>query len=134
VSRFIRSAFFPILVVIILAVVLQMVFSHGGSQGQQYTYTGFLNDLKAGKVTQVDVNVNNQQMKVILTSGQTETTGYVDATSLTTTLQSYPSVEVIPSKPGTSWWSSALISILPFILIIGVWIFLMNQMRAAAAR
>ena len=132
-SRFIRSAFFPILVIIILIIVLQMVFSKG-SAGPQYTYTDFLGDLKNGKVTQVDVNVNNQQMKVTLSGGKTETTGYVDATTLTSTLQDYPSVAVTASKPGTSWWSSALATFLPFILIIGVWIFLMNQMQGGGSK
>ena len=132
-SRFIRSAFFPILVIIILIIVLQMVFSRG-SQAKQYTFTDFLGDLKNGRVTQVDVNVNNQNMKVLLTNGVTESTGYVDATNLTNTLQSYPNVQVTSSKPGTSWWSSALFSILPFILIIGVWIFLMNQMQGGGSK
>jgi len=68
VSRFIRSAFFPILVIIILIIVLQMVFSNH-STTQPYTYTQFLGDLKNGKVTQVDVNVNNQNMKVTLAGG-----------------------------------------------------------------
>ena len=135
-SRFIRSAFFPILVVIILAIVLQMVFSHSGSQTQAYTYSNFLSDLQAGNVKSVDINVNNQTMKVTLKNGTVGQTGYLDATTLATTLQdpANQAVTVTSNKPGSSWWSSALVSILPFILIIGVWIFLMNQMQGGGSK
>jgi cell division protease FtsH len=134
VSRFIRSAFFPILVVIILAIVLQMVFSRSGSQTQAYSYSTFLSDLQADNVKSVDINVNNQTMKVTLKNGTVGQTGYLDATTLAQQLQTYPSVAVTSNKPGTSWWSSALVSILPFILIIGVWIFLMNQMQGGGSK
>jgi cell division protease FtsH len=133
-SRFIRSAFFPILVVIILIIVLQMVFSHSGSQTQAYSYSKFLNDLKNGQVQSVDINVNNQQAKVTLKGGTVGQTGYIDPTTLAQQLQQYPDVQVTSTKPGSSWWSSALFSILPFVLIIGVWIFLMNQMQGGGSK
>ena len=35
---------------------------------------------------------------------------------------------------GSSWWSNLLISLLPFALLIGFWIFLMNQVQGGGSK
>jgi len=135
VSRFIRSAFFPILIVIILAVVVQWVMRSGSTSTAQYSYSNFITDLNAGKVKSVDINVNNQTLSVTTNyDNQVHKTGYVDGTVLAQALQAHPDVAVTASKPGSPWWSSALTFVLPFIIIIGFWIFIMNQMQGGGSK
>jgi cell division protease FtsH len=137
VSRFIRSAFFPILVVIMLAIVVQWVM-RSGSEGPSVSYSGpapsFTNDLQANKVRTVVPNVQSQEMRVTLADGTQYTVTYVDPQSLDTLLAEHPDVAVEPKKGGSSWWGSALTFLLPFILIIGFWIFIMNQMQGGGSK
>jgi cell division protease FtsH len=137
VSRFIRSAFFPILVVILLAIVVQWVM-RSGSTSQAYSYSGpapsFTADLEANKVKSVALNVTDQTMQVTLTDGTTKQTAYYDPAGLNTLLAEHPGVAVETKKGGSSWWGSALTFLLPFILIIGFWIFIMNQMQGGGSK
>jgi len=138
VSRFIRSAFFPILIVILLAIVVQWVMRSGGDSGTEYRFSGpapsFTADLEANKVKSVEPNVSNQTMKVTTTDNVEHSVTYIDPQNLTALLAEHPTVEVQPEKGGSSWWGSALTFLLPFILIIGFWIFIMNQMQGGGSK
>src|SRR4030067_3779088 len=57
-----------------------------------------------------------------------------DTTQLTELLAKYPTVTVISKSPGSPWWTSALAFLPPFVLIIGFWIFIMNQMQGGGSR
>jgi cell division protease FtsH len=138
VSRFIRSAFFPILIVIILAIIVQVVIRGNGPAAPQYTYGGpgnsFVNQLDSGKVQAVVINTKDQTVQVATTSGQKYSVNYPDTTQLTELLAKYPNVVVTSKSPSSPWWTSALTFILPFVLIIGFWIFIMNQMQGGGSK
>ncbi|NLG65324.1 MAG: ATP-dependent zinc metalloprotease FtsH [Actinobacteria bacterium] len=138
-SKFIRSAFFPILVVIILVVIVQWIWNSGRGAEQSLAYQGsdrsFAALLKAGKVGKVEANINDQTMIVTLTDKTTVyKTSFPDAGELTKLLQEHPEVEFRPNKPGQSWWGSALTFLLPFVLIIAFWMFMMNQMQGGGSK
>jgi cell division protease FtsH len=123
--------------VILLAVVVQWVM-RSGTQPATYSYQGssqsFLSDLQANRVKSVDINVNDQSMKVTTADNKQYKVGYPDATQLATALQAHPDVKVTSSKPGQSWWSSALTFLLPFALIVVFWFFIMNQMQGGGSK
>jgi cell division protease FtsH len=132
-SRLVRSAVFPILIVLVLAS-LWVLMTRGPSVAGK-SYSDLLNDLKAGKVQKVALNVSNQTAQVTTTDNQTYKVTYPDTGSLTQTLQKdYSSVAFSATKPGPSWWGSALGLILPFALIIVFWIFIMNQMQGGGSK
>ena len=137
-SRFIRSAFFPILIVIILAIIVQVVIRGNNPSTTQYTYQGagnsFVSQLDQGKVQSVVINTKDQTVQVTTTNGQKYSVNYPDTTQLTELLAKYPTVTVVSKSPGSPWWTSALTFILPFVLIIGFWIFIMNQMQGGGSR
>ena len=137
-SRFIRSAFFPILVVIILAVIVQWVIKSGGDSGPKYTYSGpapsFVDDLSNGKVGSVVINTKTQKVEVTTTDGQKYLVDYPSTDELTKLLAPYKSVKVTSKTPGSAWWSSVLTFVLPFVLIIGFWLFIMNQMQGGGSK
>jgi len=130
---------FPILIVIVLAIVVQMLWHGGGSGAQAYSYSGpspsFTSDLEAGKVKSVELNVTDQTMKVTLTGeGGVKQTAYYDPAGLNTLLEEHPEVAVETKKGGSSWWSSILTFVLPFVLILVFWIFIMNQMQGGGSK
>jgi len=137
-SRFIRSAFFPILVVIILAVIVQWVIKSGADPGPKYTYSGpapsFVDDLSNGKVGSVVINTKTQKVEVTTTDGQKYLVDYPSTDEFTKLLAPYKSVKVTSKTPGSPWWSSVLTFVLPFVLIIGFWLFVMNQMQGGGSK
>ncbi len=61
------------------------------------------------------------------------TVAYTDPVSTTALLDQY-NVAYDATSPKSAWWSGALAFILPFILIIGLWIFMMNQMQGGGSK
>ena len=141
-SRFVRSAFFPILIVIVLAVLIQVVLRGGGSSAAKHNYGGpapsFVADLQADKVAAVVVNTTDQTLQVTTTGDPPVkyTVNYPDTTALSELLQNsqYASVKVTAESPGPPWWKGAVSIILPLVLIVGVWIFFMNQMQGGGSK
>jgi cell division protease FtsH len=99
----------------------------------------FTNDLINGRVAAVVMNTSDQKLEVTTTTkadnGEPERyeVGYPEASATAELLQFY-GVELAPEHPGSPWWTSALTLVLPFILIIGFWLFIMNQMQGGGSK
>jgi cell division protease FtsH len=140
VKRFFKSAAFPILLVVILAFVAQKVISN-----PQDTETPTYNQLVAskaqegliatGKIKKVSINTKDNTLDVEQTNGESFSTGYPPNTeqSLLDSLERNQ-VETTVHGTGTSGLLSLLTYILPFILFLGFWVFLMNQMQGGGSR
>ena len=143
-SRFIRSALFPILIVIIVAMFIEWVINGNQAQPVKYTYQGgsrnFVSDLNAGRIATVEMNTKSQTLNVTTkpqppdNKAVTYQVNYPDNTQTATLLQAHPEVTVVAKNPSSPWWTSALTFILPFVLIIGFWIFFMNQMQGGGSK
>jgi cell division protease FtsH len=142
VSRFVRSAFFPILIVIVLAVLIQLVWRSGGSSSAAHNYQGattsFVADLQAGKVASVVINTTDKTLQVTTTANPSEKypVNYPDTMALSELLQNsqYANVKVTAVSPGPPWWRSAVDFLLPVALFVGIWIFFMNQMQGGGSK
>jgi len=98
----------------------------------------FTNDVINGRVANAVLNVKDQTLAVTLkkdASGKQAqyTVAYTDPVSTTALLDQY-NVAYDATSPKSAWWSGALAFILPFILIIGLWIFMMNQMQGGGSK
>ncbi|MGO8683768.1 MAG: ATP-dependent zinc metalloprotease FtsH [Thermoleophilia bacterium] len=140
-SKFIRSAFFPILIVLIVAGLVVWFMRGNASSGTQYTYQGtqnsFVSDLQAGKVSGVVINTSDKTLVVSLTDNTKFTVNYPDTTAVSNLLVNptyLNTVTVTAKSPGSPWWSSAVTFILPFVLIIGFWLFVMNRMQGGGSK
>jgi cell division protease FtsH len=143
VSRFIRSALFPILIVIIVAMAIEYWIQGDNQSGPKYSYSGpapsFVDDLNNDRVASVVMNTKDQTLQVTTTekdaSGNPKTykVNY-PSTDETTKLVTDAGVKFESKSPSNPWWTSALFTILPFILIIGFWIFIMNQMQGGGSK
>ncbi len=98
----------------------------------------FTNDLINGKVASVVMNTKDQVLDVTLVAPEGSkatqyTVGFADPTMTTELLNQYQ-VPYDAKSPKSPWWTGALTFILPFILIIGFWIFIMNQMQGGGSK
>ncbi len=97
----------------------------------------FANDVVNGKVESVVLNVKDQTMEVTLKpvngEQQAYTVAYTDPAATTAFLNQY-NVAYNATSPKSAWWTSALFTILPILLILGFWFFMMNQMQGGGSK
>src|ERR687886_508195 len=138
-SRFFKSAAFPILIVVVLAFFAQKLISPD-TQEQPPTYGDFISQLGEGQVKTVDLKTKDNTLTVALRNGQQYETGYppeaadrldsrLAAAKARGSLQDY-NVEGTKSNG----WLSLLTYVLPFLIFIGFWIFLMNQVQGGGSK
>jgi cell division protease FtsH len=138
VNRFFRSALFPL--VIIAAVVwlaITTLGSHGAGPKAEST-SWVLNQINtnAGQISgPVQIDPNHQSITIEV-NGQSHVVNYA-------TPQSELVFERAMERHGVSFnskgvggfsWTSAFFSIIPFLLLLGFWIFLMNQVQGGGSK
>ncbi len=98
----------------------------------------FTNDVINGQVANVVMNVKDQTMAVTLKEDaegkQAQyTVAYTDPAATTAFLDQY-NVPYDATSPKSPWWTSALFTILPILIILGLWFFMMNQMQGGGSK
>jgi cell division protease FtsH len=97
----------------------------------------FTNDVVNGRVDAVVMNVKDQTMEVTLqpVDGKAPqyTVAYTDPAA-TTAFLDQNNVPYDATSPKSAWWTSALFTILPILLILGFWFFMMNQMQGGGSK
>jgi cell division protease FtsH len=98
----------------------------------------FTSDVVNGRVQSVVMNVKDQTLEVTKkaegdANPEQYTVAYADPTATTQFLDQY-NVSYDATSPKSSWWSSALVTFLPILLIIGFWFFIMNQMQGGGSK
>ncbi|HEY3871788.1 MAG TPA: ATP-dependent metallopeptidase FtsH/Yme1/Tma family protein, partial [Actinocrinis sp.] len=126
-------------VLAVLAVWLVMSFvSTGGGYTSVDTST-IVSEINAGQVQQAQVTTGSSQtVQVTLKNGTKQSTTYlndIQGATITDALDKHvPSkgYNVVDSK--TPWFESVLLTLLPFALLVVVFLFLMNQMQGGGSR
>ncbi|HEX2397276.1 MAG TPA: ATP-dependent zinc metalloprotease FtsH, partial [Solirubrobacteraceae bacterium] len=133
-SRFFKSAAFPILIVIVLAFFAQKLISPGADRPKT-TYSQFLVQVDRGEVKSALLKTKDNTVEVTRTNNQKYEVGYEpDAgNELVNRLQNrHVPFDVEGRK--SSGWLSLLTYVLPFLLFLGFWIFLMNQVQGGGSK
>jgi cell division protease FtsH len=134
--RFFRSAAFPILIVIVLAFFAQRLISPGETE-ETPTYTDFIAQVSERPTTieSVTLEQDSSTINVVETDENEYSTGYPSETEaqLVNLLERQEIKTEVEGTGGTNILSM-LTYILPFLLIFGFWIFLMNQMQGGGSR
>ena len=135
-SRFFKSAAFPILVVVVLAFFAQRLINPS-HQGQPYTYANFQSDLASGNVQSADIKTKDNTLVVTLRqpAKQQHELGFVpdNGNSLVNELRA-ARVDFNVEGSKTNGWLSLLTYILPIFIFIGFWLFLMNQVQGGGSK
>jgi cell division protease FtsH len=137
-SRFFKSAAFPILIVVVLAFFAQKLIG-SSSHAPNYTFGNLLTQLDQKQVKSMTLDQKANSVAVTTTEGTKYTVGYPDSyapqliNDAQKDLPSGSSGLNVQSK-SSNGWLSLLTYILPFVIFIGFWIFLMNQVQGGGSK
>ncbi|HWC87541.1 MAG TPA: ATP-dependent zinc metalloprotease FtsH [Solirubrobacteraceae bacterium] len=147
-SRFFKSAAFPILIVVVLAFFAQKLIG-GTSHTPRPSFGQLVTYLKNDEVKSISLDQKNLNASVSLTPQGAQTAGvqkfsvgypnnYVN--QLITLAQSDLATNGIGAQgldvksTSSNDWIGLLTTILPFLIFIGLWIFLMNQVQGGGSK
>src|ERR1700746_1291994 len=135
-SRFFKSAAFPILIVVVLACLAVKLVNPGSSLHRTHSYQTLVSrELPSGEVREVKFKNKGKALEVKLKNKETYEVGYVEqaAPELIKELRSDGVAYNVESEK-----SSALLGllayVLPVLLFFGFWLFLMNQVQGGGSK
>jgi cell division protease FtsH len=141
-SRFFKSAAFPILIVVVLAFFAQKLISPGPSESSKPQFGDFQEQLANGDVRTVVMKTKDNTLQVTLDDKHKYEVGFPDQYAPTLVKDLEAAKEASPPRldnydiegKKSSGWLSLLTYILPFLIFIGFWIFLMNQVQGGGSK
>jgi len=135
-NRFFRSALFPLIVIVLLVYLASSQLMGGNKNEKKVTYSEFLLDVRHDQVGSAVFNPNKREIKFQLKDEQKGSVHYPSdqsAPQLTNLLEEH-GVKFDSKGTGSSAWWSILTGLLPFVLLFGFWIFLMNQVQGGGSK
>ncbi len=138
-SRFSKSAMFPILIVVILAFFAQQLISSPNKK-KDPGFGTFTSQLNSGQIKSVEMQNRSNELAVTLKDKSQYSIGFASAYGDELTKQLLAAeqdnkIQQFDIKgTRTNGWISILTYVLPFLLFIGFWIFLMNQMQGGGSK
>jgi cell division protease FtsH len=139
-SRFFRAASFWVLILLVPLFIYQLM-QGGRTSRQELTYTEFQAQLKADNVQSVTIRNGHEVQGALKSSIQRDG---AQVKQFHTLLPFESSMEFVAElqKAGVdirreeagSNWMNILVSVLPWVLIIGLWFFLFRQMQGGSSR
>jgi cell division protease FtsH len=135
VNRFLKSAAFPILIVILLVFVAQRLVVSDEQGAPPPTFPQLISQIEAGDVARATIKTESNEVSATLKDGTKLETGYIpdQPGPLTAALDAANVPYEVKGIPGSPWWSS-LIWLAPFVLFIVFWIYLMNRMQGGGSK
>ncbi len=139
-NRFFRSALFPLIVIAAVVWLATMTLRGHGQKTEKKTLSEALTIIRGQPrthlITEAVFNPNKQELQLKLADKRKITVHYPADTVLPDLQKDLQKANVKYDSKGVggSWWSSLLISLLPFALLIGFWIFLMNQVQGGGSK
>ena len=126
-NKYYKNIGLYLLVIVILITIISSFFDPITNNQQELTYSQFLKEVEANNILSVTIVENS--INGTLSNGTEFTTYSPDDPELINILRSKNIV--IDAKPPVeiSWWMRLLSSLLPMLLIIGIWLFMLQQMQ-----
>jgi cell division protease FtsH len=130
-------------VLVVLAVLAVMNIMSSGSGYKSVDTSQIVSQIKNGQVSSATVNTGSSQtIQVVLKDGTKEQATYLNdqqGAALTSELDTANAADQLSggynvNVTKTSWIVSALVTLLPFLLLVVVFIFLLNQMQGGGSR
>jgi cell division protease FtsH len=139
VNRFFRSALFPLVIIAALVwLALQTLGGHG-AKTEHRTTSDVIQQIEQSptSIQSVEINPNKHEFTVTQIGGAPKIkVHYASDQSETLVEQAMlkSGVKYDSKGTGSSPWWSILTSLLPFVLLFGFWIFLMNQVQGGGSK
>jgi cell division protease FtsH len=141
VNRFFRSALFPLVIIAALVWLALQTLGGGSGKSQKMTLSQVQARIEACSPTDCSIqeiifNPNKRQLKVVLPDNKASYVHYPSDQSAADLQQQMADhgVQFDSKGTGSSPWWSILTSLLPFVLLFGFWIFLMNQVQGGGSK
>jgi cell division protease FtsH len=125
-----RTLLFWVVLVCLAVGVWTIIYTGGGKHQKDMTFTEFLGEVAAGRVAKVDITGNEvrgqfrgdttNELHTIIPQGYDKTYDILNDNKVNVTIKE--------STNGS--WGSLIFNLLPFLLLIGFWIFMMRQMQS----
>jgi cell division protease FtsH len=143
-NRFFRSALFPLIVIAALVWLAVQTLSGHGHKTAKADYGDVVNLIQKepSSIQKAVFNPGKHELTITRSDGKTKITVHYPSDQVTPFLNSQllaaqkqnPSLEVDSKGTGGSPWWSILTGLLPFVLLFGFWIFLMNQVQGGGSK
>ncbi|MBR1661659.1 MAG: ATP-dependent zinc metalloprotease FtsH [Acidaminococcaceae bacterium] len=122
--KFFKNVAFYLLIVV-AAIWAMDHYSAGNVSKTDISYTAFIKHVQQDEVKSVTISENGISGR--LKDGKTFTTVAPNDSTLIPTLRSRDVEIRAELPPQTPWWATLLSTLLPMVLIVGLWFMLMNQ-------
>jgi cell division protease FtsH len=138
-NRVFKGAFFPIVIVIVLAFFVSRLIPGSGSSASPPTYQTLTTQyLPNGQVKTVTVKPSSNDIDFTLNNGKSYSVGFVGSNQVNAIISTI-NKDGLATKynidaTSTSEWPSLLISILPFIIFFGLWFLVMNNLQGGGTK
>jgi cell division protease FtsH len=144
-NRFFRSALFPLVIIAALVWLAITTLGTHGTKVQQQTFSGLyqIAQTSPGQIQSVTFVPTKQEIDATMVNGTKYAVNYAspqDEHAFQQALQSAiasgaaPNLKYSSKGIGSSPWWSILTGLLPFVLLFGFWIFLMNQVQGGGSK
>jgi cell division protease FtsH len=137
-NRFFRSALFPLIVIVLLVYLASQTLMGSSKNEPKVTYSQLIERVNdnPGSIEKIVIDPNKQRASTELQGGEKFNVNYPSDQSLLT-LESQLKKNGVTydskGRGGSPWWT-LLTSLLPFVLLFGFWIFLMNQVQGGGSK
>ena len=137
-SRFFRSALFPLIVIAAIVWLATQTLVTTGKKAEKTTYSAVINQAKTdpASIREVVFNPSKREIAVYGADGKKQVVHYPSDQSQVQFQNTLQAQKIAFDSKGTGsspWWS-ILTSLLPFVLLFGFWIFLMNQVQGGGSK
>ena len=135
-NRFFRSAFFPLIVIVVLVWLASQTLIPKGHSSGKLTTSDAITAVKANEVKEATFDPAHRSINLIFQDGKKKTVHYASdqAQVRFQTLLEQHDVNWDSKGTGGFSWTALIGSFLPFLLLIGFWIFLMNQVQGGGSK
>jgi len=134
VNKFLKSALFPILILLLLVFVAQRLVVSSSSGPAPPDFPALIAMIDGHQVKNASINLPNQTFSVTTTAGKSYSSGYPDNDiQLTQALTASKTPYTVGGRGSNPWWAF-LETLLPFVLFIVFWIYLMNRMQGGGSK
>jgi len=136
VNRFFRSALFPLFVIVVLVYLASQTLLPHSKSAKKVTYSDFITFVQQDKVKTAEFSPSKRSIGYVANDGSKGSVHYPadQAVPQLTTLMEDHGVTFDSKGTGGFSWVGILISMLPFVILIAFWIFLMNQVQGGGSK
>jgi cell division protease FtsH len=136
VNRFFRSALFPLFVIVVLVYLASQTLLPHSKSAKKFTYSGFISDVRSNNVKTAEFSPSKRQISFVENNGTKGSVHYPadQAVPALTRIMEDHNVSFDSKGTGGFSWVGILVSMLPFVILIAFWIFLMNQVQGGGSK